>query len=53
MVNDFTPSGDVLVEYPNRRWRYNPEALTKVCPSKVKLIINSLCSKVYESDGET
>ncbi|KAJ7389169.1 E3 ubiquitin-protein ligase mib2 [Desmophyllum pertusum] len=30
VVQDFTANGDVLVEYPDRRWRYNPTVLTKV-----------------------
>ncbi|XP_067046975.1 ankyrin-3-like isoform X2 [Acropora muricata] len=30
LVQDFTSSGDVVVEYPEKRWRYNPKALTKV-----------------------
>ena len=29
-MQDFTSSGDVVVEYPEKRWRYNPKALTKV-----------------------
>ena len=30
VVRDFTANGDVVVEYPDRRWRYNPAALSKV-----------------------
>ena len=30
VVQDFTTNGDVVVEYRDIRWRYNPEALTKV-----------------------
>ena len=30
VVQDFTTDGDVVVEYRDRSWRYNPEALTKV-----------------------
>ncbi|XP_020622118.1 E3 ubiquitin-protein ligase MIB2-like isoform X3 [Orbicella faveolata] len=30
VVRDFTANGDVVVEYPDRRWRYNPAALTKI-----------------------
>ncbi|KAJ7389167.1 E3 ubiquitin-protein ligase mib2 [Desmophyllum pertusum] len=30
VVQDFTANGDVLVEYPDRRWRYNPTVLTKI-----------------------
>lgn len=29
-MQDFTSNGDVVVEYPEKRWRYNPKALTKV-----------------------
>ena len=30
VVQDFTSNGDVVVEYPDKSWRYNPKALTKV-----------------------
>ena len=29
-MQDFASNGDVLVEYPDKLWRYNPAALTKV-----------------------
>ena len=35
VVQDFTPSGDVIVEYSDKSWRYNPEALTKVKSNKL------------------
>ena len=30
VVQDFTPNGDVVVEYRDIRWRYNPAVLSKV-----------------------
>ncbi|XP_074606770.1 uncharacterized protein LOC141859796 [Acropora palmata] len=30
VVQDFTSNGDVVVEYPDKSWRYNPKALTKI-----------------------
>jgi len=30
VVQDFTSNDDVVVEYPDKRWRYNPEVLKKV-----------------------
>lgn len=30
VVQDFVSNGDVLVEYPEKLWRYNPAALTKI-----------------------
>ncbi|XP_066023099.1 E3 ubiquitin-protein ligase MIB2-like isoform X3 [Pocillopora verrucosa] len=30
VVQDFTTDGDVVVEYRDRSWRYNPAALTKI-----------------------
>lgn len=30
VVVDFASNGDVLVEYPEKLWRYNPAALTKI-----------------------
>ena len=34
VVQDFTTDGDVVVEYRDRSWRYNPAALTKVMPTQ-------------------
>ena len=30
VIQDFTSNGDVLVEYPEKVWRFNPAALSKV-----------------------
>nr|XP_058964207.1 E3 ubiquitin-protein ligase MIB2-like isoform X3 [Pocillopora verrucosa] len=30
VVQDFTPNGDVVVEYRDIRWRYNPAVLSKI-----------------------
>ena len=30
VVQGFTSNDDVVVEYPDKRWRYNPEVLKKV-----------------------
>lgn len=30
VVHDFASNGDVLVDYPDKLWRYNPKALTKI-----------------------
>lgn len=30
IIKDFVSNGDVLVEYPNKLWRYNPAVLTKI-----------------------
>ena len=43
MVHDFASNGDVIVDYPDKLWSYNPKALTKVRWSVLHVIRQVLC----------